>query len=126
MPHLIIEHKTHLDANALSRDLHVAAMQIEALPTGGIRTRSYACDDAYVADGAPENDFVYVTVRLGAGRSDETKKNIGDSLFKVLTDWAAPAFADNRPLSLGLEVQEIAPGSTWKQNNIHRILKDKT
>ncbi|GLQ21508.1 5-carboxymethyl-2-hydroxymuconate isomerase [Algimonas porphyrae] len=126
MPHLIIEHKTDLDAEALCRDLHHAAMGLDALPTGGIRTRSYPCDTALVGDGAPENGFVYVTVRLGAGRSDDLRREIGDTLFKVLTDWAAPAFADNRPLSLGLEVQEITPGTTWKQNNIHRILKDKT
>lgn len=125
MPHIIIEHKTDLDTDALARAIHAEAITIDALPIGGIRTRLYACDNALIADGGDENQFCYVTVRLGAGRTEAVKKDIGDRLFAVLTNWADPAFDANEPISLGLEVQEITPGSTWKKNNIHQILKDR-
>ena len=126
MPHIIIEHKTHRDVGPLTKALHEAAKSLEALPVGGLRTRDYPCDNALIGDGTADFEFCYVTVRLGAGRSDEVKQEIGDTLFAVLTNWAEPTYAENQPLSLGLEIQDIAPGSTWKKNNIHQILKDRT
>ena len=101
-------------------------MGIDALPTGGIRTRAHKPLKSRVGDGDGRNRFAYVTVRLGHGRSEEVRREIGDTLFAVLEAWGEPAFAADKPLSLGLEVQEIAPGSTWKRNNIHSILKAST
>lgn len=128
MPHIIIEHDAphDLDIAALAGALHAAAMRMDALPTGGLRTRTHAAQLSHVGDGAPENGFCYVTVRLGHGRSEALRREIGETLFEVMTDWAAPAFTANRPLSLGLEVQEIAPGSTFKRNTIHEIIASRS
>ncbi len=129
MPHINIEYNDAigkaLNMKALIADLHDCAMSLEALPTGGIRTRGYLTDISNVGDGAAENGFIYITIRLGQGRNETVKKDIGDQIFAVLTDFTQDHFDANRPISLGLEIQEIEKDWTWKKNNIHQILKDK-
>jgi len=129
MPHIIIEYNPAvsqaLDMDELITSIHGAAMNLEALPTGGIRTRGHKTDMAKVGDGADENGFIYITIRLGQGRSAAVKKEIGNVIFAVLKDFTQHHFDAGKPLSLGLEIQEIEKEWTWKNNNIHQILKDK-
>lgn len=129
MPHIIIEYpkglSEHLDMAELVEALHAAAIAMPALPTGGIRTRAHCANISKVADGGEDRYFIYITVRLGQGRSAEVKREIGDGLFAVLTDFTLAHFTAGKPLSLGLEIQEIEKDWTWKKNNIHQILKDK-
>ena len=129
MPHIILEYSkglaASLDIELLLRELHDCAIQIKALPTGGIRTRAYGPISSFVGDGKGGRDFIYITVRLGQGRAEDTKRDIGDRLFAVLTDFTDHKFRRGEGLSLGLEIQEIEKDWTWKKNNIHQILKDK-
>lgn len=129
MPHIIIEYNhpasTALPMERLVSAIHDAAMAHPAMPIGGIRTRAYGGGIAKVGDGAPDNGFIYITVRLGQGRSEATKRDIGDKLFSTLSDFTQPHFDAGHPLSLGLEIQEIEKDWTWKKNNIHQIIKDK-
>lgn len=129
MPHINIEYNNTIDKalnmTALIAAVHDSAVSLEALPTGGIRTRGYLADVSKVGDGAAENDFIYITIRLGHGRTAEVKKDIGDRIFAVLTQFTQKHFDENTPISLGLEIQEIEKEWTWKKNNIHQILKDK-
>ena len=129
MPHIIVEYSKNLnsalDVEALVEALHVAAMGLEALPTGGLRTRAHQAGIARIGDGEPSRNFIYLTVRLGQGRSSEVKRDIGDKLFSVLTGFTADHFDAGNGLSLGLEIQEIEKDWTWKKNNIHQILKDE-
>ena len=130
MPHIIVEHSRWISSSfsvgKLLDALHAEAMKIDALPVGGLRVRSSGRKKSRVGDGSPANQFIYITVRIGRGRSDAVKKDIGDRLFKVLTDFTEEHFAQKNPLSLGLEIQEIDPDWTWKKNNIHQIIKDKS
>lgn len=127
MPHIIVEHskgiaKT-LYIQRLLGHLHEAAMAMPALPTGGIRTRAQSFERYRVGDGVLGREFIYITVRIGQGREEATKRDIGDVLFKVLTDFTKEHFDAGNPLSLGLELQEIEKDWTWKKNNIHDIIK---
>ena len=130
MPHIIVEHSqnltTAIDVADLITELHAAAMDMAALPTGGIRTRAYQVDVSRVGDGRADRGFIYITVRLGQGRTEAIKRDIGDTLFGVLNEFTAQYFDDGNALSLGLEVQEIEKDWTWKKNNIHQIIKDET
>jgi len=129
MPHIIIEYNQSVsqafEADKLIAAIHHTAMGLDALPIGGIRTRGYQSDAARVGDGADENGFIYITIRLGHGRSEAVKKDIGETIFAVLKDFTQNHFDTGQPLSLGLEIQEIEKDWTWKKNNIHQILKDK-
>ena len=125
LPHIIIEHSPlPLDMDALNARLHAAAMGMDALPTGGLRVRNHPVTIARTGDGREDAGFIYVTVRLGKGRDEATRGAIGETLMAELTDFASDHFSSH-PLSLGLEVEEIA-GRTWKHNNIHSILKAST
>lgn len=129
MPHIIVEYtreiSEQIDMSKLVEALHNLAITLPALPTGGIRTRAYCADVNRVADGGADRQFIYMTIRLGQGRSADVKRDIGEKLFAVLTDFTKAHFTAGKPLSLGLEIQEIEKEWTWKKNNIHQILKDK-
>jgi len=130
VPHIIIEHSKaiskHIDVENLLDALHECAIGIESLPIGGIRTRAHEATISRVGDGKADRNFIYITIRLGQGRSEQVKRDIGDKLFAVLTDFTSSHFDAGHAISLGLEIQEIDKNWTWKKNNIHQIIKDET
>jgi 5-carboxymethyl-2-hydroxymuconate isomerase len=130
MPHIIVEHSkgitNSLPIKMLLENLHDAAVGHPNLPTGGLRTRSHEVERYRVGDGAPDREFIYLIVRLGQGRTDQTKRDIGDRFFNILTDFTQAYFDADKAMSLGLEIQEIEKDWTWKKNNIHQIIKDKS
>lgn len=130
MPHIIIEYSNNLtsvvDIEGLVEKLHGAATAHEALPVGGVRTRAHEAHACRTGDGHASRRFIYLTIRLGQGRSTNVKRHIGDTLFEVLTAFTAEQFDTGNGLSLGLEIQEIEKDWTWKKNNIHQILKGES
>ncbi len=127
MPHIIIEYNepSLINIHGLCERLHAEAKVIEALPVGGLRVRAYPADIALVGDGDSANKFIYITVRIGRGRSEAARREIGDRLFATLIEFTAENYDAGYPLSLGLEIQEIDPDWTWKKNNIHKIITSK-
>ena len=125
MPHLHIEYSKPLEAKAdlpaLVSALHQGMVASEVFPTAGIRVRAFAADHAIVADGLAENDFLAMTLSVGAGRTAEVLKAEGDTLFTIaraqLADLlAAPYFA------LSLEIRVADPALSWKDTPIHARL----
>ena len=113
-----------LDISALFTHLSAAALETGIFPLGGIRLRAHRCTDYRIGDGAPENGFIHLTVKIGAGRSDRVLKKAADTIFAALLSKVDPIF-DNRPLSVGFEMSELHPVLNYKKNNIHEILKRK-
>ncbi len=128
MPHLIVEYSANLEADidikGLVRTLHESAVSIDALPTGGIRTRAARRDTFMVADGDPSNGFVNVILRIAEGRSVEVQKETGQLLFGVLADYVQEVY-DRRPLALSFEVQEINPETRWNQGNVRDYMAQR-
>ena len=126
MPHQIIEYSKNLDAefdiDELVDVLHDAAVSLDFLPTGGIRTRAAGREHVQIADGHPDNAFIHVTLRIASGRTDEQKQTAGDHLFGALADFVAEVF-ERRPLALSFEIQDLDPAFRWKQNNIRDYMK---
>lgn len=88
-------------------------------PVGGIRVRAYRVDDYVIADNAgPDDAFINLDVKMGAGRSAEFRKSYFDALFARVLDDLGDLF-DRRPVALTLYVEE-AEG--WKHNSIHKRL----
>lgn len=121
MPHQIIEYSGNLDSDLdieeLVRVLHETAVDIDVLPTGGIRTRAVRHEHFRIADGHADNSFINVTLRIAKGRTPEERKNAGQTLFATLQRFVESIY-DSRPMALSLEIQEIDPESRWKQGNI--------
>lgn len=128
MPHLSMEYSAGLEARCdmqtVARTAYQAMIDAGIFPMGGIRVRAYRADIAIVADDHPENDFLAMTLAVGAGRDTDTLKAAGDTIF------AAVQGALTGPLStphfaLSLEIREIDPALSWKDTPIHARLSKK-
>lgn len=127
MPHLTIEYTDNI-ANPripeLLRALNAVLLaRPDTFPVGGIRARAYRLSEYALADSSqPSDAFVHLTLEIGAGRSEEVKKETGDALFAVLTEHFAEAYAAHG-LMLSAEISEFSEAGTWKKNNIHARYK---
>lgn len=125
MPHQIIEYSKNLtpqlDITKLIEALHGCAAQIEALPLAGLRTRAFVAEDYAIADQHPDNAYIAVYLRIGQGRSEALRAEIGNALYECLCAFTAELQA-NTPLALSYEVQEIDPVTRWNKNNLREHL----
>jgi 5-carboxymethyl-2-hydroxymuconate isomerase len=128
MPHQIIEYSANLEARldiqALVDGLHRTAIGIEGLPVGGLRTRAARRDVYRIADRHPDNAFVHLILKLGHGRSLETRKAFGNEIFATLCDLLEPVWSTS-PLAISFEIQEIDPELTWKKNNLRDYMASR-
>jgi 5-carboxymethyl-2-hydroxymuconate isomerase len=128
MPHLIVEYSANLDPQidieALLADLHAAAAASGVFPLGGIRTRAARREHYRIADGHPDNAFVHVVARIRHGRPLDVRQRAGTLLFETLCKNLAVLYA-TRPLGISLEVQEIDPDVSYKQNNLHEYVAER-
>ena len=127
MPHLVFEYTDNIAAEAdipglLRKANESLIAQGGVLPVGGIRSRAVRLTEYCVADGSADDAFVHATLKIGAGRSVEVRKKIGDDLFAVMKEHLAALYA-RRYLALSLEIAEFDEGGTWKHNNIHGRFK---
>lgn len=125
MPHLILEYSANLEAALdiarLVGAIHAAALETGVFPIGGLRTRAARRDLYAIADEHPDNGFIHVQARIGAGRSEEVRERAAQHIFERLKAETAAAFA-SRPLGLTLEIVEIDPVGSLKHNNLHEIV----
>jgi 5-carboxymethyl-2-hydroxymuconate isomerase len=128
MPHFIIEYSSNLDdeikIQKLMSSLQDAALETGVFPLGGIRFRAVRCDKYLIADGDPENAFVHLTLKIGHGRDEATRKEVGEKLFDALKRYFKPLF-DKRPLGLSFELLELHEHLSFKENNIHQYIRQK-
>jgi 5-carboxymethyl-2-hydroxymuconate isomerase len=126
MAHATIEWTHNLEGEL---DLH-GLMQLLAdemrlrsngtFPVGGIRVRAFKVEDFIIADGAcPEDAFINIDIKMGAGRSAEFRQAFFTAMFERVREFLGDMF-DRRPLALSLYVEET---EGWKHNSIHLRLK---
>ena len=131
MPHLVILYTPNLDAetdiSALCRTLADAMLAQrdeegrQVYPTGGTRVLAYPAAHYAVADGKADYAFVYLNVRMAAGRSEAVKKRIGDALLDGTRQHFEPIFS-KRHLGVTLQIDE-SPGQVYdgKHSNLHPL-----
>ena len=127
MPHLILEHSANVSAVAdiagLVAALHQAALDTGVAPLDALRTRSVSRDVYAVGDQHPDNGFVAVTARLGAGRTDADKQRLIEALMTALSDELGDA---QNNLMLSVEYQEIDPTFRINKNNLRPVIAERT
>jgi 5-carboxymethyl-2-hydroxymuconate isomerase len=128
MPHIIIECsanlRTYTDLEALVGDVHEAALATGVFPIGGARTRVAERETYRIADGSSANAFCHVVLNIGHGRSLEVRKAASQAIFAALCNALQAAF-DRYPLGISLELREIDPELTYKQNNLHEYVAQR-
>ena len=75
-----------------------------------------------MADGKHDYAFVHMTLKIGAGRSLESREEVGEMLFALIKTHFAALMA-SRYLALSFELDELHPALNYKQNNVHALFK---
>ena len=131
MPHLVILYTPNIepetDMSALCRTLADTMLEQrdeegkQVYPTGGTRVLAYPAAHYAVADGKADYAFVYLNVRMAAGRSDAVKKRIGDALLDQAKRHFESVFA-RRHIGITLQIDE-SPGQVYdgKHSNLHPL-----
>ncbi|MEJ8816191.1 5-carboxymethyl-2-hydroxymuconate Delta-isomerase [Variovorax ureilyticus] len=131
MPHLVILYTPNIeretDMGALCRTLADTMLEQrdeagkQVFPTGGTRVLAYPAAHYAVADGKGDYAFVYLNLRMGAGRSDAVKKRAGDAILDRTKRHFEPVFAQ-RLIGITLNVDE-SPGQVYdgKHSNLHPL-----
>ena len=129
MPHFTIEYSANLDARvnmgAVVELVRKAAVETGIFPLGGIRVRTVRCEHYAIADGNPLLGFLDMVLRLGEGRDLATRKKAGEHIFKALSAYLDPVFANSK-FALSFDMQINDKETSWKRNNIHEALKVET
>ena len=126
MPHFTIEYSANLDGRvdmtAVVELVRNAAIQTGIFPLGGIRVRAIRCEHYAIADGRKNYGFLDMVLRLGEGRDLATRQKAGEHIFKALSAYLDPVFANTR-FALSFDMQINDKETSWKRNNIHEALK---
>lgn len=129
MPHFNIEYSANLvgrvDFDALCVRILDELLATGLFETGAVRVRAFCADSYAIADKMAENAFIDMNLRIGVGRSADDKKQVGERIFKAVSDDLATLFATPH-FALSLEIREIDPDLSWKKNAIHPRLRQKT
>src|SRR6195952_1527742 len=99
-----------------------AAVDTGIFPLGGIRVRAVRCEHYAIADGRANFGFLDMVLRLGEGRDLATRKKAGEHIFKELSAYLDPVFAQSK-FALSFDMQINDKETSWKRNNIHDVLK---
>ncbi|HDR2623383.1 TPA: 5-carboxymethyl-2-hydroxymuconate Delta-isomerase [Enterobacter chuandaensis] len=126
MPHFIAECTDNLreqaDLPGLFAKVNDALAATGIFPLGGIRSRAHWLDTWQMADGRHDYAFVHMTLKIGAGRSLESREAVGEMLFALIKAHFAELMA-SRYLALSFELDELHPTLNYKQNNVHALFK---
>ena len=133
MPHLKIEYTANIDAQAdmgtLCKALAKVLVELRddqgqpVFPTGGTRVLAYPAPYHAVADGKQDYAFVYLNLRIAAGRSDAIKKVAGDALLARTKAHFESLFSTTL-MGITLQIDEGAPVFDAKHSNIHSLFNN--
>jgi 5-carboxymethyl-2-hydroxymuconate isomerase len=128
VPHFIVEYTANIKDGAdipglLRKASETLIAQDGVFPLGGIRLRAHELTHYRVADGRPEYGFVHATLKIGSGRSEQTKAKVCEELFAVMKAHFFGAGNEQRPLALSMEFHEFEEASTYRYNMLHTLLR---
>lgn len=122
MPHFYAECTENIrqqaDLPGLFARVNRALADSGIFPLGGIRSRAIWLDTWQMADGEQDYAFVHMTLKIGSGRSLESRQQVGEMLFGIIKSHFA-TLMDSRYLALSFEITELHPTLNYKQNNVH-------
>ncbi|HGS6003098.1 TPA: 5-carboxymethyl-2-hydroxymuconate Delta-isomerase [Klebsiella quasipneumoniae subsp. similipneumoniae] len=126
MPHFIAECTDNIreqaDLPGLFAKVNEALAATGIFPIGGIRSRAHWLDTWQMADGKQDYAFVHMTLKIGSGRSLESRQDVGDMLFALIKSHFA-ALMESRYLALSFAMEELDTTLNYKQNNVHALFK---
>lgn len=129
MPHFYAECTSNIrqqaDLPALFARVNQALADTSIFPLAGIRSRAIWLDTWQMADGKQDYAFVHMTLKIGHGRSEESRQQVAEMLFSLIKDHFAALMA-SRYLAISFTLEELHPLLNYKQNNVHALLSKGT
>ncbi|MDO9437240.1 5-carboxymethyl-2-hydroxymuconate isomerase [Hydrogenophaga sp.] len=122
MPHLVIQHTPNIDTDfqLLARTLLKTILSIrdkegqQVFPEGGTRVMTFKADTASVGDGEGDYGFIFLNLRIVAGRDPEVVKATGERLLEAVKAHVEPVFG-KPAMGVTLNIEETPkqlPGPT--------------
>lgn len=126
MPHFYAECTDNIrdeaDLPGLFAKVNQTLADTGVFPIGGIRSRAIWLDTWQMADGKHDYAFVHMTLKIGSGRSLESRKQVGEALFDLIKEHFA-GLMKTRYLALSFTMEELDPTLNFKQNNVHALFR---
>ncbi len=116
---------SQVDVAAVCAVAHRALVDNPLFPVAGVRVRAYTPDHYIVADDDERNEFMALTLSVGAGRSKEDLRAAGDAVFRAVKE-ALSGPLSGEHFALSLNILELVPELSWKENPMHGRLKGGT
>ncbi|MFE1508274.1 5-carboxymethyl-2-hydroxymuconate Delta-isomerase [Streptomyces sp. NPDC058726] len=111
MPQITVDYSEHLadgfDRPAFARDLHTAVVEIAAAKPPACKTRFRRTGDVVVRPDTDGHALVHVHIALLAGRADETKARLTETVLELLRKYVEPA--GGVVLHASAEVRDLDP-----------------
>jgi 5-carboxymethyl-2-hydroxymuconate isomerase len=122
MPHFVVEYSAnlseHVDMDEVLDLLHKSACEVAAFKPAALRIRAYPSMQYRIADLHKDNAFIHVRAHIASGRSEEVRRELGESMFEKLVAKLKPLFA-HITLGISMEINEIHPVCSWRTGNLH-------
>lgn len=132
MPHLVILYTSNLEnetnMSALCSSLAHEMLQArdedgeQVFPPGGTRVFAYPAPHYAVADGERDYAFAYLNLRMGRGRSDLVRKEVGERLLAAARTHFAGVF-EKRHIGITLQIDIGPEVFDGKHSNIHPLFR---
>jgi 5-carboxymethyl-2-hydroxymuconate isomerase len=126
MPHLTLEYSQNLDSkvdiSGLCRHLHDVLLKSGLFEIGALRIRAVVAEHYAIADLHDENCFIDMVLRIGQGRAHAEKIAAGEKLMATAKTALAKLY-ETPNFALSLEIREIDPAYSWRDNGIHARLR---
>ena len=127
MPHLTIEYSQNLESTAdmdrFCAVLNNALSETGLFELGALRVRAISTSHYAIADRLPQNSFVDMNLRVGTGRTEQEKRQVGERLMETAETYFSHALTETQHFALSLEIREINPTLSWRRNAIHSRLR---
>lgn len=109
MPQIIVDYSGQLaedfDRPGFARALHTAVVEIAAAKLPACKTQFRRTEDTTVGDDNDGHAVVHVTLGLLAGRTDETKAQLTETVLELLRQHVKPA--ESLTLHASAEVRDL-------------------
>jgi 5-carboxymethyl-2-hydroxymuconate isomerase len=134
MPHVVVHYTANLEPEARIDTLCKSLAEVivaqrdgaggRLFPIGGTRVLAYPAAHFAVADGAPDRAFVYLNVRIAAGRERALVAAAGEAMMALVRSHFAETFA-GRAVGITLQIDEGAPVFDAKHSSLHPLFAGK-
>ncbi len=111
MPHTIVEHSFPIN-EAQAQDLLLRVNQGIARNEGNFditqcKARTVFCQNFVIGDNNLKQDFMHLTIKIMAGRSEEIRKKLSENISQITVDFLEENNLSDNVIALSVDIVEI-------------------